>query len=82
MIDEDVANHSGSHGKEVRTVLPPRVSAIDQAEIRLVDECGGVERMVRSFTAESPTGDASKLLVHECDEFVEGLVVSLGGLLQ
>ena len=65
MIDEDAAHDAGRDGKEVRAVLPIDAGGIDQPQVGLVDERGGLVAVAFVFTGEAAARDLAELLVHD-----------------
>lgn len=68
VVDEDASHGSGGDGKEVRPI--ERTQAVDggQPQVGLVDEPGGVERVVVTFQAKLSVSDAAQLVVDEREE--------------
>jgi len=59
----DAAHHLRGHGEEVVPALPVHPGDIDQPQVRLVDERGGLEGMVRALVAHVAVRDPSKFRV-------------------
>ena len=60
-----------------RTASPPH-----QAQVRLVDERGGLQRLTRSLPCELAAGQATQLVVDRRQKPVGGLTVPLDDLLE
>jgi hypothetical protein len=60
----------------VAAILDGHRSLIDQPQIRLIDEGGGLQGVIRPFPAQMVPGHAAQLLVHEGQETVQRLIVS------
>jgi len=81
MIDQNATYDSCTNGEEVHAVLPLGVLHADKAQVRLVDQGCGLERMPASFPAQVATGQSLELAVHEGRQPVErGTVAAAPGL--
>src|SRR6202043_2609587 len=49
MVDEDLPHHPGRDAEEVRAVFPAHVWLPDQPQIGLMNEGGGLQRVIPSF---------------------------------
>jgi hypothetical protein len=58
MLYENAAHGLGSNGEEVCAALPVYIVLIYQAQIGLVDECGGLKCVAEPFAAEIARGAA------------------------
>ena len=76
-IHEHAAHHTGRHREEMRAILPLHVTDIDELEVRLVDERGGLEGVPVSLVPHVAPGDAAKLRMDYRDELLESGFVSL-----
>ena len=80
MIDEDAAHDGGRDGEEVRAVAPLHAPLIDEPQVALVHERGGLERVLASLAAHGALGVPAQLLVDRGDEPVRrGLVAASPG---
>ena len=52
MVHENAPHHDGGHADELRAVLPVHLPLIDEPQVRLVDERGGLERVVGPLAAQ------------------------------
>ena len=78
MIDQDAAHRLGGGGEEVAPVAPAvAISRADQAQVRLVDECGSVEGLPRLLVREFRGGEAAQLVVDQRQELRGGVGVAL-----
>ena len=75
-IDEHAAHQPGGHREEVRAILPLDPPDINQPEVDLVDERGGLEHVVRTLAGHVPLRDASQLAVDEREQLLDGPVVA------
>ena len=73
MIDQHAAHHLRRDANEVRPVLPRSLGLIHETKVRLVDECSGLERVVRSFAAHLSTSQSAELVVHQRNELRCGI---------
>lgn len=63
IIDEDAAHGLGGGAKKMRAILPLNRSVAAEAQPRLVDEGGGLERVSGGFAGEFGGGDLAKFAV-------------------
>ena len=75
-VDEHPAHQAGGHREKVRAILPLDPMNINQPEIDLVDERGGLEDMAWTLTGHVSLGDAPQLAVHEREELLDGPAVT------
>ena len=73
VVNENAAHHPGRDGKEVRTVLPLYAVLVDELQIGLVGEGGGLQGVIGTLGLELGSGEAPQLPVDERDELVESL---------
>ena len=59
----------------MRAVLPLHLPDIDELEVGLVDERGGLQRMSDALVAHLTPGDAAKLRVDNRNELLESVFV-------
>jgi hypothetical protein len=76
VIHQDAAHDPSRHGEEVGTVLPRHVLGIHQPEVRLVDEHGGLEAVVRALSCHAALRDLVKLVVDDWNQSLEGALVA------
>jgi hypothetical protein len=65
VIDQDPPHHHRRHPHELGTVLPVHPALIDQPEIRLVHECGGLQGMTGALADEKRACQPPQFVVHE-----------------
>ena len=66
VLDEDAAHRLGGGGEEVAAPIPAPVAAVaDEAQIRLVDQRGGLEGLPRGFAGQASGGQPAELLVDQ-----------------
>src|SRR4051794_15342300 len=58
-------------------VLPLDPPNVNEPQVDLVDECGGLERVVRALARHVPSGNAPQLLVHDRQQFLERLTAAV-----
>jgi hypothetical protein len=52
VVDQDAAHYAGGHTDEVSPIFPIGAVDLAQAQVRFMDESGGLEGVVRAFLAE------------------------------
>src|SRR5262245_41057287 len=67
MIDQRAPHQPCRETKEVRAILPGHVSPVDQTEVYLVDQGGGLECVPRPLSPHVPSGQPTQLGVDERD---------------
>ena len=77
MVDDDLAHRLGGDGKEVAPIRPVGAGAVDELQIRLMHEHGGVDRLARPGASELTTGGGAKFGVDEAEHEVDRVAVSL-----
>jgi hypothetical protein len=65
VIDEHAAHHARGHREEVRAVLPAHAAQLHKAEVRLVDESGGLQGVSRPLAVHLAAGEALEFFVHD-----------------
>ena len=50
---------------------------VDQSDIRLVDECGGLKAMAAPLTPHAANRDAMQLIVYERHQLLQGRLIAL-----
>jgi len=80
VIDQDVANDGGSDAEEVGAGLPVGAVLIDQAEVGLVDEGGGLKGGVGLVAAGEAGGDEAEFAIDQGHEAIEGRTVATAPL--
>ena len=68
VVDKDAAHHVRGNRKEMRAVLPPDLSLVDQLEIRLVDKGRGGERVVGALAAQVTARQPAQFVVDGVDQ--------------
>src|SRR5262249_31716901 len=77
-IDEDAAHGLRCGGKEMSASVPVLLCAgADQAQIGLVDQGGGLERLSRLLVGELLGGELAQLVVDQRKEMLRGRGVAL-----
>ena len=76
VIDQDAPHQPGGHREEVGAVLPFHLADVDQAQVRLVDERGRLERVPGALPAHLPVRETAQLLVHQGNQLLEGRFVA------
>src|SRR5262245_39737974 len=70
-LDQDLPHGVRRDRAEVRAVLPPLGTILQQLQVGLVDERSRLQRLSRTFPLEIVRGEASKLGVHERHQRLE-----------
>jgi hypothetical protein len=70
------------NSEKMRPVLPPDTMLPHQLQVRLVDQGGTLQCVVRAFAAQMPAGQAMKLSVHQGRKLLERLLIAPAPLLQ
>ena len=76
-IDQDPAHGLGGGGEKMPPVVPMLLAAPDQPQPSLVDQCGRLERLPRSFLGHPRRGKFAQFLVNQWQEFLGGLSFAL-----
>jgi hypothetical protein len=71
MVNQDVSHHLRADGEEVGAVLPVESLLTGEFQIRLVDQCGRLQRMTGTLLAHLALRDTAEFGVYEREEFVE-----------
>jgi hypothetical protein len=71
IVHENSAHHLRGNSEEVCFVLPVDVVLIGQTQVRLVDERGGLERVVRAFVPKLARSDVAQLRVNQRQKALE-----------
>jgi hypothetical protein len=80
MVQQHLAHHARRRREEMGAVPPLHLMELRQLQIGLVDQRGGVERVVGPLAAESPTGNPLELVVDDGKHRVERGSLALGVL--
>ena len=75
LFDEDAAHGLCGGGEEV--VAAVKLLVAGEAQIRFVDQGGGIERLARLFVSQLGRGDPAQLVVEQRQELLRGLRVAL-----
>ena len=76
VIDQDPAHDPRCDAKEMRSILPIRAALVDETDVGLVHERGGLQGVVRPLVAKLACGDAAKLRIDEREQLIEGSPVA------
>lgn len=77
VVDKDAAHDARRDGEEVRAILPRYVLGIDEPEIGLVHERGGLKTMPGPLAGHAAPRDLMEFLMDERDQPREGFLVAL-----
>ncbi len=78
MVDEDAPHHLRRDGKEVRAVLPRRALLIDEPQVGLVDQRGGLQRVAIALAPQPGRRALMQLPVDGRHQLVTGRDVAAG----
>jgi hypothetical protein len=76
-LDEDSPHDLRRDSKEMNTIPPLDSMDIDQPQISLVHQGGGLERMARPLARHHTFGEPMQLFVHERHELLERGLIAL-----
>src|SRR5262245_54108566 len=76
-LDQDVAHSHGGDAEEVRPVLPIDLFFINQPQVDLMNQVGGLERVTGALRAQIISGQASQLTVDQRRQFIERSFVAI-----
>ena len=76
IVNQDAPHHLSSDPKKMGAILPGDI-LIDQPEIRLVDQGRWLQRVIRTFSSQIMTGQATQLVVNQGQEPIESLRVAI-----
>ena len=77
VVDEDAADGGGGGAEEVGAVLPGGLVGAHQADVGLVDQGGGLQRLPRPFLGELLSGQLAQLVVDQWQQLPRGAGVAL-----
>ena len=77
VINEDATHHVCSYSEKLRAILPVSGALIDEAQVRLVNQSGGLKGMAVRFPAHCVRGDTAQLVVYERYELIRRSTVAL-----
>ena len=78
VLDEDAAHRFGRGGDEVPPIVPVRfVLRADQAQVGLVDQGGGLQRLPGGLVGHLVVGELAQLLVDEGQQLLRGRRIAL-----
>jgi hypothetical protein len=77
VVDQNVAHQLRGHGEEVSTILPTNTLRARKANIGLVNQRRGLERVALALALHVAMRDASYLVVDQRGQAIEGRTVSL-----
>ena len=81
-VDENPAHDAGAHREEMCAIGPIQISTVDQAQIRLVHECGRLQSVTGALVPHVAARHAVQLVVDERREAIKGRRISAPPRLQ
>ncbi len=82
MVNQDAAHDLGRDGKKVRATSPINGVMLDELEIRLMDQSGGLKGVILPFATHVPPGKTPHFVVDQGDQLRGGILVSIGEVSQ
>jgi hypothetical protein len=76
VIDEDPAHHLRRNPIKVRSIPPVDAALVYQAQVRLVNERGRLQRMVCAFVSKLTVSDPAQLTVDDGQQTIEGASIA------
>jgi hypothetical protein len=77
MADQDVPHRLSRYRQEMSPRLPLDAVKLDELQVRLVNEAGGVERVSLPLVAEFSPGDLAELPVDQGHKLVHRFAVAV-----
>ena len=77
VIHQDATHDAGGHCEEMHTVVPRDAFRIDQAEVRLVDERGGLKAVAPALPGHASPRDLMEFPLNQRNQSLEGRLVAL-----
>jgi hypothetical protein len=81
-IDQNAPHHPRGRREEVRPVVPVDRSPIEQPEVRLLHQLGGLPAAIAALIRQDPACDVTELLLDEGRQSREGVLVTVTPRLQ
>src|ERR1019366_886346 len=82
VVQQDPPHGNGGNGEEMRTVLPLNFLIADQAHIRLMDHCGGLQCVARTLSPHLSACNTTQLIIYERNELAGNILVARAELSQ
>lgn len=79
VVHQDVAHDASGHGEKMNAVFPIHVR-LHQAQVRFVDERGGLQCVIRSFGLQAAPGDRLELGLYQRHELIQGFIITAAPL--
>jgi hypothetical protein len=80
VIDQDASHDLRRDGEEMRTIGPVNIPLIDEANVSLIDQSGGLESVAFSFPAHVAPREPVQFVVDQGVQLVECGLISLAPL--
>ena len=77
VVDQDAPHHLRGDAEELRATLPGDAILSCQPEVRFVDQCGGLQRVIRPFAAKIRPRSPSQFPVDQREQVVPRFKVSV-----
>jgi hypothetical protein len=82
VVDQDVTHRLRGNAKKMSAVMKVFLFLFDQAQVRLMDQCGGLQRMSGVLLAHMTPRHLPQFVVDERHQLVERLTVTVIPLFQ
>jgi len=77
MIHKNPPHQLCGDAVKLRPILPAGVALVDQFQISLINQGGGLQRVALSFPAQIVPGESPQLAVNQGHQLIERLLVAL-----
>jgi hypothetical protein len=76
-LDKDATDEMCGDPEEMRAILPPHMSLIDQLQVGVVNECRGLERVARPLPAKVMVSETAKFTIHCVKQLVSRVPIPI-----
>src|SRR6266513_471315 len=76
MVNHDAPHQLRGHCDKVAPALPDRLRIIDQSQVGLVENCGGLQRVAGALPAHVMVGEPVQFGLHQREQFLQRSLVS------
>jgi hypothetical protein len=76
-VYEDAPHQLGREPEEMRATLPLHLLTVDQAQVGLIHESGGLKHVPGALAGHVPSGEAVQLPMDGWREAIEGRVIAV-----
>lgn len=75
-VDENPPHHPRRDGEEVPAVLPLNLIDVNQSKVSLVNQCGSLKRLTRTFVGHVSVRKFPKIGVHDLEQAILGDLIT------